>query len=131
MALTATLRIDNHSYYVMECDYEFSQEVDFTGRPSDRPRGGLINLVISAPDDNDLGFHEWMFDKNLTKDGEIELVINKDSIDKHRIISFKDAYCVRLYEYFNNNNPLQMYMKIGIMAGSIIFGQDCEFNMID
>lgn len=134
MALDSKLIIGNHQYNVLECEYEFTQAVDITGRPSDRPRGGMINIIITSPDDSDLMFHEWMKEKNTTKDGQIALKVNKDNMDANKSILFKDAYCVRLYEYYNNNNSIQMYMKISIMAGSIIFGNKnngCEFVNID
>lgn len=134
MALDARLEIENHSYNVLECEYEFNQEMDKTGRPSDRPRGGLLNIVVVAPDDSDLMMHEWMRDKNMTKDGHVLLTVNKNNVDQPKNIYFKDAYCVRLYEYFNNNNSIQMYLKIGIMAGSLSFGKEnggCEFKLID
>lgn len=134
MALDSKLIIENRQYNVLECEYEYTQAVDITGRPSDRPRGGMINIIIAAPDDSDLMFYEWMRDKNATKEGQIALKVNKDNWDANKSIFFKDAYCIRLYEYFNNNNSIQMYMKISIMAGSIIFGNKnngCEFINID
>lgn len=131
MALIAELTVENRTYSVMECDYEFTQAVDITGRPSDRPRGGLINVVIMSPDDSDLSLHEWMRDKDTTKDGKITLYVNRDSVMAPKTIRFENAYCIRLYEYFNNNNTLPMYMKLGIMAGVLTFGDDCEFKMID
>lgn len=131
MALIAELQIDNRRYSVLECEYEFTQEVDVTGRPSDRPRGGVINLVIMSPDDTDVSMHEWMRDKETTKDGLLTLYVNKDSVNAPKTIKFEDAYCIRLYEYFNDNNTLPMYMKLSIMASRIVFGGDCEFRMID
>ncbi len=131
MALTADLYIDNRRYSVLECEYEFNQSVDVTGRPSDRPRGGVINVVIMSPDDSDLTMHEWMRDKDTTKDGSLVLYVNRDSVNAQKTIKFEEAYCIRLYEYFNNNNSLPMYTKLSIMAGNIIFGGDCAFKMID
>ena len=131
MALTAELTIDNRRYGILECEYEFNQSIDITGRPSDRPRGGVINLVIVSPDDSDLTFHEWMRDKDTTKDGTIVLAVNRDSVNAPKTIKFEEAYCIRLYEYFNDNNALPMYTKLSIIASSITFGGDCEFKMID
>lgn len=131
MAFIANLNIEGRSYQVMECDYEFSQEVDVTGRVSDRPRGGLINVVIVSPDDSDLSLHEWMRDKETLKSGSLVLFVNRDATFASKTVRFDDAYCVRLYEYFNNQNSMPMYTKISIMAQSIIFGDDCEFKMID
>ena len=131
MALTATLVIENKEYIILECEYEFTQAVDHTGRPTDRTRGGLINVVIAAPGNDNLVLHEWMRDKDAVKDGTINLTINSDNVDKPKTIQFKDAYCVRLYEYFNSNNSVQMYLKLSIMAGTVIFGDGCEFTLID
>lgn len=131
MALTGTLVIENKEYIILECEYEFTQAVDHTGRPTDRTRGGLINVVIAAPGNDNLVLHEWMRDKDAVKDGNINLTINSDNVDKPKTIQFKDAYCVRLYEYFNSNNSVQMYLKLSIMAGTVIFGDGCEFTLID
>ena len=131
MALYAELNVDNRRYSVMECEYEFTQAVDITGRPSDRPRGGLIHVVILSADDSDLMLHEWMRDKDTTKDGTITMYVNRDSVNAPKTIHFQDAYCVRLYEYFNDNNSMPMYTKLSIMAGTLTFGEDCEFKMID
>lgn len=131
MALSGTLVIENKEYIILECEYEFTQAVDHTGRPTDRTRGGLINVVIAAPGNDNLVLHEWMRDKDAVKDGTINLTINSDNVDKPKTIQFKDAYCVRLYEYFNSNNSVQMYLKLSIMAGTVIFGDGCEFTLID
>ena len=131
MALAGTLKIESKEYNILECEYEFTQAVDHTGRPTDRTRGGLINIVIAAPADSNLVLHEWMRDKDAVKDGTITLTVNQDHVDSEKTIDFKDAYCVRLYEYFNNNNSVQMYMKLSIMAGTVIFGNSCEFTLID
>lgn len=131
MALTGILKIENKEYDILECEYEFTQAVDHTGRPTDRTRGGLINIVISAPDDDNLMLHEWMRDKDAVKDGTINLTVNSNNVDKPKTIEFKDAYCVRLYEYFNNNNSVQMYLKLSIMAGIVVFGKSCTFTLID
>ena len=131
MALTGTLTIESKQYNILECEYEFTQAVDHTGRPTDRTRGGLINVVIAAPGNDNLVLHEWMRDKDAVKDGTINLTINSDNVDKPKTIQFKDAYCVRLYEYFNSNNSVQMYLKLSIMAGTVIFGDGCEFTLID
>lgn len=131
MALTGILKIESKEYDILECEYEFTQAVDHTGRPTDRTRGGLINIVISAPDDDNLMLHEWMRDKDAVKDGTINLTVNSNNVDKPKTIEFKDGYCVRLYEYFNNNNSVQMYMKLSIMAGTVVFGKNCTFTLID
>ena len=133
MALEGSLKIENKKYDILECEYEFTQAIDHTGRPTDRTRGGIINIVIAAPSNDDLTLHKWMRDKETTKDGTISLCVSQNSKFKDKTIIFKDAYCIRLYEYYNNNNSTQMYMKLSVMAGTIIFGEgeDCKFTLID
>lgn len=131
MALTGKLNIDDKSYYLLECEYEFNQMITTTGRPSGKPKGGLINVVLVSPDDTDLTLHEWMRDKDTTKNGRITLRVNKDNKFASKTIDFEDAYCVRLYEYFNGNNEVLMYTKISILPGTITFGNNCEFRMLD
>lgn len=131
MALKGTLKIESIEYDILECEYEFTQAVDHTGRPTDRTRGGLINIVIASPGDSDTQLHQWMRDKDTIKDGTISLTINNKNGECQKTIEFKDAYCVRLYEYFNDNNSVQMYLKMSIMPGSVKFGDSCEFVLID
>ena len=131
MALAGSLKIESKEYNILECEYEFTQAVDHTGRPTDRTRGGLINIVIASPGDSDTQLHQWMRDKDTIKDGTISLTINNKNGECQKTIEFKDAYCVRLYEYFNDNNSVQMYLKMSIMPGSVKFGDSCEFVLID
>ena len=131
MAFRGTLKIESIEYEILECEYEFTQAVDHTGRPTDRTRGGLINIVISSPGDSDTQLHQWMRDKDTIKDGTISLTINYKNKECQKTIEFKDAYCVRLYEYFNDNNSVQMYLKMSIMPGTVKFGDSCEFSLID
>jgi hypothetical protein len=136
MALEATLVFDENkvkTYSLLECEYEFTQSLDITGRPSDRPRGGIIKATFVSPDDKDLVFHEWMFAKDLVKDGTVYFGVNKNSEFASKRIHFTNAYCVGLREYFNDGNSLPMYTEIAIAAGELTFGDgdDCVFKMID
>lgn len=131
MALESKLIVERNEYSLLECDYEFTQAIDITGRPSDRPRGGILRLTFVTPDDSDLIFHEWMKEKDLVKDGDIILKVNKNGEFADKTIHFTDAYCIRLHEYFNDANSMPMYTEISIMAGTITFGKDCTFKMID
>lgn len=131
MALEAKLKIEKKLYSLLECDYEFTQAVDITGRPSDRPRGGVLNLTIVSPDDSDLLFHEWMQGKDLVRSGKIMISVNKGGVFAYKTIEFTDAYCIRLHEYYNDANSLPMYTELSIMAATLTFGGDCTFKMID
>jgi hypothetical protein len=126
MENNAILKIDSGGtpYNVLECEYEFIQPIKENGQPSARPAGGLMHFVIVSPDDNDIRFHEWMFDKTELKEGEFTFDIPANGKMSKKTISFKNAYCIRLYEYFNSANNTQMYMKITISASEINFGSN-------
>ena len=54
MALQGKLAIGQREYGIVECEYEFSQQVDDTGKPVTRPHGGTITFVMPSTDDDDL-----------------------------------------------------------------------------
>ena len=128
MAITSKLKINNRSYSIFECDYSIRQAVDATCRPSDRPRGGLIHLTLAAPDDNDMFFHEWVCNKDIIHDGELEISVNSGGDISTRHVGFKDAYCVGLREYFRSDDNNIVTMTIDIAAGIISFGDSLEFT---
>jgi hypothetical protein len=134
MALSGTFEVGNKSYKIFECDFEFTQDTDDTGRPSSNPGGGKINLTLDVHDDSDFMLHEWMKDTNMVKDGKLALTVNANNVEKKKTVKFKDAYCIYLYEYFNfsniESNVPMMYMKISIIPETITFGDNdnCAFE---
>ena len=63
MALRGKLKIAGKTYGVVECEYEFNQRIDETGKPTSRPSGGIIRFVIPSTSDDDLFFYKWMIHK--------------------------------------------------------------------
>ena len=122
MAHQAQLKIERREYNVVECEYEFTQPVNENGQPSGRPSGGMIQLVVIAPDDNDLFLHEWMQSATVHKDGQIVFTIVDVGNPSTKTLHFKRGYCIRLYEHFNTHSDGQMYTKITISAAEIAFG---------
>jgi len=129
MALETKLNIDGIDYDVLECEYEFIQPIESNGQPSGRPNGGLIHFILYSQDDNNMFFHEWMMNKTGRKDGVFSFSLKNDLTKK--TLAFSDAYCIRLYEYFNKHSDAEMYMKITISANQILFGkrQEVIFKM--
>lgn len=122
MALNAKLTV-GRDYDILECEYEFVQPIKENGQPAGRPGGGLIRLSIVSPDDSDLQLHNWMKDKTEMKDGKITFMVVSDSNKtSEKTLNFKDAYCIRLNEYFNVQTEIQMCTKLTISAGEISFG---------
>lgn len=132
MAIAATLKIEGKKYdTVIDVDYQFTQAIDITGRPSDRPRGGVIQLSLPSPDDDNLFFHEWMRNMDSVHDGEIIFSVNSKGTISDKTLKFTDAYCIGLHEHFDRTDSGAMIMQLTIATGSITFGDSCEFKLID
>lgn len=123
MALHGSLKIGGRTYGVVECEYQFSQSVDETGKPTSRPNGGIITLVIPATNDDDMFFYNWMFHKSEVKVGIIRfrLYSNENKIS-YKTVSFANAYCIGLRDYFNDHDEKLMYTTIKISAQVIRIG---------
>jgi hypothetical protein len=90
-------------YIVEEFDMEFSQDVDYKGRPDSQPHGGLITITISdVPDEN---INWWMMDSFNRQDGEFRFLKNEGAIREGASlqIQFKDAYCINYHKSLNPN----------------------------
>ena len=126
MAFEAKLIINDRggkTYDLVECEYEFYQSVDESGKPSSRPQSGLIKFVMAAQDDSDLFFYNWMFSRANTHSGTIEMLISTDENKKSYLhLQFGNAYLINMYQYFNNNNSLLVRTKITLSAMTMNFG---------
>ena len=123
MAHEAQLKFGNSKEYrVIECEYEFVQPIKDNGQPAGFPSGGLIHLVVVSPDDNDIFLHDWMQSATDQKDGQIIFTVEDKALPSPKVLRFKHAYCIRLYEYFNAHSNIQMHTKITISAAEIAFG---------
>ena len=111
MAFKATLIIDQKKttsaevesytgkkYELVECEYEFYQTLDESGKPASRPQSGQIRFVMPAQGDDDLFFYNWMFNRADTHDGTIEMLLSTDDNQKKYLhLYFEDAYMVNMY----------------------------------
>lgn len=118
MSFKANLKIDNKGYTILDCTFDLDQQLDHSGRPSAKPRGGVIITTIELGKNTEL--IEWMISPHQTKSGTISF-INYDNMGTLMNIDFENAYCARLTGQFNatNNQPLQLKLKIS--AQSIAF----------
>ena len=92
MALHGSLKIGGRTYGVVECEYKFTQAVDETGKPTSRPNGGTITIVIPSTNDDDMFFYNWMFHKSEVKAGilRFRLYSNENKIS-YKTVSFANA----------------------------------------
>ncbi|MBD5311074.1 MAG: hypothetical protein HDS13_02765 [Bacteroides sp.] len=123
MALHGSLKIGGRTYGVVECDYKFSQSIDDTGKPTSRPKGGEITIVIPSTNDDDMFFYNWMFHKSEVKAGILRFCLySNDNKRSYKTVSFANAYCIELKDYFNDHDAKLMYTTIKISAQVIMIG---------
>ena len=124
MALQGQVRIQGGGEYgIVECEYEFSQAVDDTGKPTTRTMGGTIRFVMPATCDDDQFFYKWMFNKTAVYSGTFRFcVFSNDNRKRYKTIEFKNAYCIRLKDYFNDHDSKLMYTDVTISAEALRIG---------
>ena len=123
MALHGSLKIGGRTYGVVECEYKFSQSIDDTGKPTSRPKGGEITIVIPSTNDDDMFFYNWMFHKSEVKAGILRFCLySNDNKRSYKTVSFANAYCIELKDYFNDHDAKLMYTTIKISAQVIMIG---------
>ncbi len=111
MSFLSQMIIEDDTMNVLSCSFSFQQGSDSTGKPSQRPKGGQITVVIESTNKTD--FLEWMISPNMTKDGEI-VFYKRDNMSSLKTIKFKEAYCLNYDEDFDavNDNPLKTRIVI-------------------
>lgn len=108
---------------MVECEYKFTQSIDNTGKPASRPRGGEITIVIPSTNDDDMFFYNWMFHKSELKAGILRFCLySNDNKRSYKTVSFANAYCIELRDYFNDHDAKLMYTTIKISAQVIMVG---------
>lgn len=113
----------------MECEYEFTQNVDQTGKPTARPEGGIIKIVIPSTNDDDMFFYNWMFHKSEAKSGILRFrLYTTDNKISYKTVSFANAYCIYLHDFFSDQDSKLMYTTIKISAQVIRIGA-ANFSM--
>lgn len=123
MALHGSLKIGGRTYGVYQCSYSFSQEIDDTGIPNSRPKGGEIEIVIPSTNDDDMFFYNWMFNKTEVKSGILRLCLySTDNKRSYKTVSFANAYCIGLSDFFSDHDARLMYTTIKIQAQVIMIG---------
>ena len=123
MALHGSLKIGGRTYGVVECRYKFAQTIDSTGKPTARPQGGEITIVIPSTNDDDMFFYNWMFHKSEVKAGILRFCLySTDNKRSYKTISFANAYCIGLEDYFNDHDSKLMYTTITLSAQIIRVG---------
>lgn len=113
MSFLSKLIIDGEELTLLNCHFGFSQGTDYTGRPSEIPKGGQLELIIEGTARTD--FLEWMITPSMTKDGSITFY-RRDSMANLKRIEFTDAYCINYDEYFDADGTDPLSISIVLSA---------------
>ncbi|OAB78743.1 type VI secretion system tube protein TssD [Cochleicola gelatinilyticus] len=116
MSFLAKLNIDDDEMNVLECSFGFEQGSDYTGRPSQKPRGGQISVLIESTNKTD--FLEWMISPNMTKKGKITF-FKRDHMSSLKTVEFSDAYCLKYNEDFNSIDSQPLKTRILLSAKEV------------
>ncbi len=116
MSFLAKFYLDDKEYNVLECSYALHQPRDGEGRPTGRPKGGQIKLVLESDSDTNL-FH-WMREPAMTKSGSVVFFKN-DAMAHQKVLEFENAFCLDLIERFISDNREPMKTTVVISAQSI------------
>lgn len=111
MSFLSQLEINDKKYKILECTFDFDQPLDDSGRPSGRPRGGIILLTLEFT--NETNLLTWMVSPTQQEDGKVTF-FRQDGMSKMLSIEFTKAYCAKLSGYFNHtgDQPLKLRIKI-------------------
>ncbi len=116
MSFLAKVDIDGEELNVLDCSFSFKQGVDYTGRPSSKPQGGEICLLIESTAKTD--FLDWMISSSNTKKGKITFY-RRDNMSSLKNLEFNDAYCIEYKEHFNATNEQPFITHLVLSAREI------------
>ena len=125
MSFKAKLEVGGKTMNVLSCNYDLTQEVDATGRPSSVTRGGRIMLTVESTADTDM--FEWMCNNFERKDGTVTF-LKRDTDAKQKELTFSEGYLVKYEETFEAFGNKPMAEAFTISAREIRMGSGEHIN---
>ena len=127
MALTAVLEFGDNSikryskqYMVSDCRLLFARP--FNGfSPEGAARCERVEVTVVAPGKDDLGLIEW-FSTQGVQNGRLVISLTnelKDNESDSQILSFEEAKCFSLSEYYDINVSRRRLLKLAIGAETL------------
>lgn len=107
----------NFIYNILDCDYEFTQEIDGSGKPCAMPKCGIINLVMESM--SDPAMIQWMLAPGNVRSGKITFYKDDSATAKLKTLTFKQAICVHLQERFSSYGESPMILNISFVAKEV------------
>ena len=118
MSFISKLIVDGKEHSLLSCEYEFEQPLDPTGKPSGKPVGGQLHLVVEADGSSDL-LH-WMVHPTQLKDGSLTFY-KRDVMARMQGIEFQDGICCDYIEEYEaiDDSPLHIQLTIAVKSMQI------------
>ena len=118
MSFLAKLELNGEEINILDCSFSFRQDTDQTGKPSSKPQGGQISLLIESTSKTD--FLDWSISPTITKNCKITF-FRKDNVSSLKNVEIIDAYCIEYSEHFNaqDSMPLQIHLILSAKEISI------------
>lgn len=113
MSFLARLELDGEEMSVLQCGFRFSQNIDATGKPVSRPKGGTISLTVESTGDTQL--FDWMVNPTQAKNGKVTFY-RRDTSSKLKVLEFTDAHCVDYNETYTHTGDHPMQIELIISA---------------
>ncbi|MBX2924964.1 MAG: hypothetical protein KF746_22375 [Chitinophagaceae bacterium] len=113
MSFLAKLELDGEEMSVLQCSFRFSQDIDISGKPSSRPRGGIVTLVLESTGSTML--FDWMINPSQIKEGLITFY-RRDTSSRLKTLKFIDAYCIDYYEIYDHLGAFPMQVELKVSA---------------
>lgn len=119
MSFKASLFIEDQELRVLDCEYSISQNTDHKGKPSARPQGGIVSVVVESTSDTFL--FDWAASESQIKSGSITFY-RRDTMSKMKELRFTDAYCVDYTEHFSATGEYPMDIELMLSAKELSLG---------
>jgi hypothetical protein len=87
-AYVTELSLEGKSFPLLKCHYRFYQSTNETGKPTERPRSGLIELYCPGIDDEQLV--DWAINPQKKLNGKITFY-HPGEAAKFKELNFEDA----------------------------------------
>jgi len=111
-------------YEVLECSFNFNQDIDRTGKASTRVKSGTLDVKLSELPKNDL--IDWALDSRKYMDGMI-IVLDPDNLPLEKVF-FKKATCIDFGIDYTLKGDSYTCTKMIIQSEKMIVGDGIEFE---
>lgn len=113
----------DHVYNVADCHLHFMRHYNHF-RPDTDARCEKVEVVVEAPDKNDLRLQEW-FINNEPQNGRVIFDIPSKTAEtsSEKTVEFEGAYCYSLEEVYHINIQRRRFFRLAIVADKITINQ--------